>query len=72
MATHHSAQESGDRLRLIAAASVAALAVVLPLAVATAGPYDGGQRGSAGHSTSHRTPAPDDPDGAGEPGAGGD
>ncbi|CAG6393413.1 hypothetical protein NMG29_02255 [Streptomyces cocklensis] len=56
MASHQPAQETGDRLRLIAAASVAALAVVLPLAAATAGPHDGAHRGNAGHSASHRVP----------------
>ncbi|MFG1805307.1 hypothetical protein [Streptomyces sp. NPDC049040] len=55
MASHQPARESGDRLRLIAAASVAALAVVLPLAAATGGgPHDGAQHGNAGHSASHR------------------
>lgn len=58
MASHQPAQEPGDRLRLIAAASVAALAVVLPLAAATAGPHDhdSAHRGNAGHSTSHSVP----------------
>ncbi|WUH92303.1 hypothetical protein OG900_20795 [Streptomyces sp. NBC_00433] len=65
MASQEPAQEAGDRLRLIAAASVAALAVVLPLAAATAGPHDSAQRGNAGHSASHRTPDvdPEDPSG---------
>jgi hypothetical protein len=54
---HQQAQEpSGDRLRLVAALSAVALAAVLPLAVATAGPYDPygpydrGRHGQAGHS----------------------
>lgn len=56
MASHQPVQETGDRLRLIAAASVAALAVVLPLAAATAGPHDGAHRGNAGHSAAHSMP----------------
>lgn len=59
MASHQPAQGTGDRLRLIAAASVAALAVVLPLAAATAGPHDHPHRGNAGHSASRGTPAAD-------------
>ena len=48
-------------LRRVALASVAALAVVLPLAVATAGSEHGdGQRGNAGHSASHPEPSSDD------------
>ena len=41
-------------LRRVAVASVAALAVVLPLAVATAAAENGdGHRGNAGHSAEH-------------------
>ncbi|WP_329177082.1 MULTISPECIES: hypothetical protein [unclassified Streptomyces] len=64
MASHQPLQETGDRLRLIAAASVAALAVVLPLAAATAGPHgDGVHRGNAGHSASHHASGTDSSDG---------
>ncbi|NUS18088.1 MAG: hypothetical protein HOY69_42930 [Streptomyces sp.] len=60
MASHQPAQEPGDRLRLIAAASVAALAVVLPLAAATADHNHTAQRRQAGHTASHRSPAAPD------------
>ncbi|CAG7651026.1 hypothetical protein [Actinacidiphila bryophytorum] len=58
MASHQPAKEPGDRLRLIAVTSVAALAVVLPLAAATAGPHDhdSAHRGNAGHSASQGVP----------------
>jgi Spy/CpxP family protein refolding chaperone len=54
MASHQNAQDSGNRLRLIAAASVVALAVVLSLAAVTADQRDGGPHGQAGHSASHQ------------------
>jgi hypothetical protein len=67
MASHQNAQESGNRLRLIAAASVVALALALPLAAATADQHDGGRHGQARHSASHQD---DDGDrGARAPGA---
>ncbi|MFI0718023.1 hypothetical protein [Streptomyces sp. NPDC021224] len=57
MAAHRpSAQDPGDRLRLIAAASAVALAVVLPLAAVTADHHDGAPRRQAGHSTPHDAP----------------
>ncbi|MFI0895226.1 hypothetical protein [Streptomyces sp. NPDC020983] len=57
MAAHRqAAQDPGDRLRLIAAASAVALAVVLPLAAVTADHHDGAPRRQAGHSTPHGTP----------------
>lgn len=57
MAAHQPAQEPpGDRLRLIAALSAAALALALPLAAATAGPHDPGQHRQAGHSESQPGP----------------
>lgn len=69
MAAHRqTAQDPGDRLRLIAAASVAALAVVLPLAAVTADHHDGAPRRQAGHSAPHDA---SDPGRSGGP-AGGD
>lgn len=57
MAPHQAAQEpAGDRLRLIAALSAVALAVILPLAAATAGPHEGGQHRQAGYSASYPAP----------------
>ncbi|MFI0940962.1 hypothetical protein [Streptomyces sp. NPDC021020] len=57
MAAHRqAAQDPGDRLRLIAAASVAALAVVLPLAAVTADHHDAAPRRQAGHSTPRDAP----------------
>jgi hypothetical protein len=62
----HQPSDDQDRahvagLRRVAVASVAALAVVLPLAVVTAGSGHGGaHRGNAGHSASHVQPSPDD------------
>ncbi len=48
-------------LRRVAVASVAALAVVLPLAAATAGAeHSGAHRGSAGHRQDHRHALPGD------------
>lgn len=68
MASHLNAQEPGNRLRLIAAASVIALAVALPLAAATADQHEGRQHGQAGHSASHQ----DDDGGRHSGAAGGD
>jgi hypothetical protein len=57
-ANRRTAQEPGDRLRLIAAASVAALAVVLPLAAVTADHHDASPRRQAGRSAPHDVPDP--------------
>jgi hypothetical protein len=53
------ARVHAEGLRRVAVASVAALAVVLPLAVATAGSGHGEHHGNAGHSATHSRAAAD-------------